>query len=194
MYAKVDISVADKTSSVSISAEIEDGKEGDIIKYALTGPDGTTISTSSAKVTGNKATDLFEVQDAKFWWPVSFGEQPLYTVDAQLIREVSVLDVIWNPSDFLLQGINMHQRSRKLGLRTVSLVQRPLVDQPGTSFFFEVNGIPIFSSGSNWCPADHFAPRVTPERYRTLLQMAIDGNQNMLRSVLIDFVTPIFNY
>lgn len=80
----------------------------------------------------------------------------------------------------------MHQRSRKLGLRTVSLVQRPIVDLPGTSFFFEVNDVPIFSSGSNWCPADHFVPRVTPERYRTLLQMVVDGNQNMLRSVLVD--------
>jgi hypothetical protein len=95
----VDICVADKTSSISISAEIEDGKEGDIIKYALTGPDGTTLSTSSVKVNGNKATDLFELQDARFWWPVGFGEQPLYTVDAQLIREVSVLVVISGPFD-----------------------------------------------------------------------------------------------
>ncbi|KFY19357.1 hypothetical protein V491_04482 [Pseudogymnoascus sp. VKM F-3775] len=165
LHAKVDISIADKTSSISISAEIECAKDGDIIRYALTGPDGASISTSSIKVTENKASDRFEVQDAKFWWPVGFGEQPLYTVDAQLIRE----------------GINMHQQSRKMGLRTVSLVQRPLIDQPGTSFFFEVNNVPIFSSGSNWCPADHFAPRVSPERYRTLLQMVVDGNQNMLR-------------
>lgn len=96
----MDISIADKTSSISISAEIEGAKDGDIIRYALTGPDGASISTSSIKVTDNKATDRFEVQDAKFWWPVGFGEQPLYTVDAQLIREVSVLDVIWDPSDF----------------------------------------------------------------------------------------------
>lgn len=188
----MDISVADKTSSISISAEIEEAKDGDIIKYTLTGPDGASISTSSIKVTENKATDRFEVQDAKFWWPVGFGEQPLYTIEAQLIREVSVLDVIWDPSDFFFQGVNIHRQSRKIGLRTVSLVQRPLVDQPGTSFFFEINGVPIFSSGSNWCPADHFVPRVTPERYRTLLQMVVDGNQNMLRSVLIDS-TPKFS-
>lgn len=93
----MDISVADKISSISISAEIEGGKEGDIIKYALTGPDGASISTSSVKVTENKATDRFEVHDAKFWWPVGYGEQPLYTVDAQLIREVSVLDFYLRP-------------------------------------------------------------------------------------------------
>lgn len=91
LWAQVDISVENQLSHVSVSAEIEDASEGDIIKYTLTGPDGTVVATSSVKVVGNKATDRFEVQDAKFWWPVGYGEQPLYTISAQLTRGVSTI-------------------------------------------------------------------------------------------------------
>ncbi|RFU33987.1 hypothetical protein B7463_g2352, partial [Scytalidium lignicola] len=148
LSTQVKMSVANQTSSISVFAEIEDGREGDIVEYTLTGPDKTIVSTSTAAVIQNKATDCIEVQDAKFWWP----------------------------------GTTLHQLKQKLGLRTVSLIQRPLADQPGTSFFFQVNGVPIFSSGSNWCPADHFVPRVTEEKYRKLVKMAVDGNHNMLRA------------
>jgi len=47
----------------------------------------------------------------------------------------------------------------------------------------QVNDVPIFSSGSNWCPADHFVPRVTNEKYRKLLEMFVRANQNMIRQV-----------
>lgn len=36
---------------------------------------------------------------------------------------------------------------QKIGFRHVELVQRPLVDAPGSSFFFEVNGVPMFIGG-----------------------------------------------
>ena len=35
--------------------------------------------------------------------------------------------------------------------------------------------------GANWIPADSFVTRMTPERYRFLLQSAADANMNMLR-------------
>lgn len=71
-----------------VTAEVEDGKEGDSIKCTLFDPDGGIISTSSLKVFNNLATDHIEVQDAKFWWPTGLGKQPLYTIHAQLIRGV----------------------------------------------------------------------------------------------------------
>ena len=36
---------------------------------------------------------------------------------------------------------------RKIGFRHVELVQKPLMDAPGTSFFFKVNGVPMFMGG-----------------------------------------------
>lgn len=41
---------------------------------------------------------------------------------------------------------------QKIGFRHVELVQRPLVDAPGSSFFFEVNGVPMFIGGRLFDP------------------------------------------
>ncbi|KAG8767471.1 hypothetical protein FRC12_006222 [Ceratobasidium sp. 428] len=35
--------------------------------------------------------------------------------------------------------------------------------------------------GSNWIPADNFLTTITPDRYRSWLQVLKDGNQNMIR-------------
>jgi beta-mannosidase len=75
----------------------------------------------------------------------------------------------------------LHKRERRIGLRHAKICQTPLIEAPGTSFFVQVNDVPIFSSGSNWCPADHFVPRVTNEKYRKLLEMFVRANQNMIR-------------
>jgi hypothetical protein len=45
-------------------------------------------------------------------------------------------------------------------------------DALGKSFIVEVNGAPVFMKGANWIPADSFNARVSPERYRSLLQMS----------------------
>jgi hypothetical protein len=38
-----------------------------------------------------------------------------------------------------------------------------------------------FKPGSNWVPADNLLTTITPERYRSWLQLLKDGNQNMVR-------------
>ncbi|TDL19227.1 glycoside hydrolase [Rickenella mellea] len=108
--------------------------------------------------------------EVKLWWPVGYGDQNLYTVEVLLLSENSfVLD----------------QQTKTVGFRRVKLVQEPLahVDQygNGTTFFFEINDVPIFIGGSNWIPADNFLTNIKPERYRAWLQLLKDGNQNMIR-------------
>ncbi|MDW7681758.1 MAG: glycoside hydrolase family 2 protein, partial [bacterium] len=45
---------------------------------------------------------------------------------------------------------------------------------------FQVNGQKMFAKGANWIPLDHLL-RLTPQRYRRLLQLAKDANFNLLR-------------
>ena len=47
--------------------------------------------------------------------------------------------------------------------RSFQLVQEPYPDQSGQSFYFRINGIPIWSKGSNLIPQDAFESRVTKE-------------------------------
>jgi beta-mannosidase len=62
---------------------------------------------------------------------------------------------------------------------TIHLVQE--LDSIGKSFYFTKNGIPVFMKGANWIPADVFLPRISKNKYRSLLIAAKEANFNMLR-------------
>ncbi len=58
-------------------------------------------------------------------------------------------------------------------------MQKP--DADGTSFFVELNGIPVFMKGANYIPNDSFLPRVTKAVYERVVRSAADTHMNMLR-------------
>jgi beta-mannosidase len=61
----------------------------------------------------------------------------------------------------------------------VELVQKP--DEKGTSFYFSIDGKPVYMKGANYIPSDAFVTRMTKDEYRKVLMMAKDANMNMLR-------------
>lgn len=63
----------------------------------------------------------------------------------------------------------------------MELIEEPIKGSPGLSFYFKINGFPVFLKGSNWIPADSFQDRVTSELLRLLLQSVVDANMNTLR-------------
>lgn len=98
------------------------------------------------------------------WWPAGQGAQPLYTVTVELLAPAGNVADTW---------------SRRVGLRTIELVREK--DAAGESFYFRVNGRPIFAKGANWIPDHAFVNACTPETYRDRLQSAVDANMNMVR-------------
>jgi beta-mannosidase len=127
--------------------------------------DEEEVASKTVKVTKGHATHTFKIDKPELWYPVRYGKQPLYTVTASLRDSNSEVD----------------SKSKKFGLRRAELVQRPISDQPGTSFFFRINNIPVFCGGSNWIPADNFIPRISKEKYYDWVKLVADGNQFMLR-------------
>ncbi|ODO10156.1 hypothetical protein I350_02384 [Cryptococcus amylolentus CBS 6273] len=101
------------------------------------------------------------------WWPRGYGAQELYQLRVEL----------WKDG----QAEPAAHKSIRLGFRHIEVVERPFIHQRGTSFFFKVNGVPIFCGGSNWIPADIFATDISPKRYRQWVEKMVQGNQKMLR-------------
>ncbi|XP_047711536.1 beta-mannosidase isoform X4 [Prionailurus viverrinus] len=99
------------------------------------------------------------------WWPHGHGNQTGYNM--------TVL--------FKLDGGLSIEKSAKVYFRTVELIEESIEGSPGLSFYFKINGLPIFLKGSNWIPADSFQDRVTSDLLRLLLQSAVDANMNTLR-------------
>ncbi|MEP6676528.1 MAG: glycoside hydrolase family 2 protein [Ferruginibacter sp.] len=96
--------------------------------------------------------------------------------------------VIWNPdvsrnvysmTCTIFNNTNYASTVFQTAARKVELVQQR--DSIGTSFYFKINGQPVFMKGANYIPSDVFLPTVKKEDYRKILQSAKDANMNMLR-------------
>ncbi|KAJ8307151.1 hypothetical protein KUTeg_015235 [Tegillarca granosa] len=61
------------------------------------------------------------------------------------------------------------------------------IRQAGQTFYFRINGRPIFLKGSNWIPADSFQERVTEKKIYELLESASYVNINSIRICGIGF-------
>lgn len=103
------------------------------------------------------------MENPKLWWSNGLGEPFLYDFDVVLKRDNITLDT----------------RSIRTGIRKIELIQDK--DSLGKSFYFKLNGVPVFMKGANYIPADNFLPRVTKEKYRDLIKTAKETNMNMLR-------------
>uniref|UniRef100_A0A9J8DJT6 beta-mannosidase n=1 Tax=Cyprinus carpio carpio TaxID=630221 RepID=A0A9J8DJT6_CYPCA len=95
------------------------------------------------------------------WWPFGHGEQFLYYLTI----------------DVSLEG----GETFNVAFRTVELVQEPIPSSPGLSFYFRINGKPIFLKGSNWIPVHAFQDQVTTDMITILLRSAQKANMNALR-------------
>jgi len=131
--------------------------------------DGQTVETHGRLTAGeNSATASLVIAHPRLWWPSGSGEAHLYQ-----------LEVEWEDESGEIQ-----RRTRRIGLRTVELVRKPdraPDGSPAESFFFQINGRPIYAKGANWIPPDQFVERCTPPVYRHLLGSMVEANMNIVR-------------
>lgn len=103
------------------------------------------------------------IDNPHLWMPNGWGEPSLYKFTAS----VSV------------DGVEVASQERQVGLRSIRAVMED--DEHGKSFYFEVNGHPMFAKGANFIPDDALLPNVTTERYKRIFEDVKAANMNMLR-------------
>ncbi|MEU0489849.1 glycoside hydrolase family 2 protein [Nocardiopsis sp. NPDC006139] len=151
----------DGTGRVEVHADIE--RAGEDTPLVLTATVAGRTATAALAADAASGTVTVEVPDADLWWPVGYGDQPLYDLDVTLGRD----------------GAEPDTAHRRIGFRTVTVDTEP--DAHGTPFTVTVNGRPIFAKGANWIPDDHFLTRITRERLEQRVGQAVDAHMNMLR-------------
>jgi len=105
----------------------------------------------------------YVIQNPKLWWTNGLGEANLYPFEINLSKN----------------KVQLSQKKLNIGLRTIELIQEK--DSIGKSFYFKLNGKPVFMKGANIIPPDSFLPRVTDSVYKNIVKNAVDVNMNMLR-------------
>jgi len=164
VYVPATVSDDLQMATIPVQIELSGALPDAAVTLKLHDPSGNTVAETTLPA-GTLLEHTFVVANPVLWYPNGSGAQARYTLDVTLAQGDVVRD----------------SRQIRIGLRRLHLMQEPLTNEPGTSFYFEINNQPLFSGGANWIPADSFTPSVTPERYQDWLQLAADGNMNMLR-------------
>ncbi len=144
---------SNKETSAMLSVSAFDGK--------------TEVQSQSKNVELKKGKNTFSVpftiNNPKRWMPTGWGEQHLYDFIAKIATD----------------NQEIAQKSEKIGLRSVRLVQE--ADEHGKSFYFEVNGIPLFAKGANYIPGEIFTTQQTSDYYEKLFDNMEAANMNFVR-------------
>jgi beta-mannosidase len=139
-----------------------------VLRVAVSDPGETRLRHGHVEVEfppGESCPELtLQIEKPQLWWPVGHGGQPLYKV-------VAILDV---------GGRNVSERRKRTGIRRIEIDRSPHAEG-GEHFALKVNGRPIFCKGGNWVPPDMIVPGVEEQRFRDLVDLAIEANFNLLR-------------
>ncbi|MBO4548538.1 MAG: glycoside hydrolase family 2 protein, partial [Abditibacteriota bacterium] len=127
----------------------------------LSAPDGSALGTR--ELGPGETRTSFCVEQPALWQPAGLGEQPLYSVTVRAIAG----------------GETESEKTVRVGIRRLEAVQDR--DRWGRTFYFRVNGAPVFAKGADYIPCDQFPSRVTREDYERILRSAAEANMNSLR-------------
>lgn len=150
--------ITDQQAALQIHTEIFADKGG---KYTL------SINNINHQIQLNKGKNTvgfpFTIEHPKLWQPNGWGDSHLYNIEISLQKDSQILS----------------NTTESVGLRTIELVLEK--DGKGKSFYFKVNGNPMYAKGTNWIPSDSFTPRITKEKYQKLIKDCKDAHMNMIR-------------
>jgi beta-mannosidase len=105
----------------------------------------------------------YQIKNPKLWQPNGWGDPNVYELKISLQKDSK----------------RIAEKSERIGLRTIELIQEK--DAKGKSFYFKVNGNPMYAKGTNWIPADSFSQRISKEKYQKLIKDSKEAHMNMIR-------------
>ena len=145
-------------SLANISVYIEDKASNiDFVKYYV------YVNDVLQPVHTEKPEIPITIKNPKLWWTHNLGEPYLYDIK-----------VVVKKNDVILDSI-----SSKYGIRDIKLINEK--DSIGESFYFKLNGNPVYMKGANYIPQNSFQNNVTNQHYIKLISDTVDANMNMLR-------------
>ncbi|GAG75488.1 unnamed protein product, partial [marine sediment metagenome] len=156
---ELDSSIFSKNSNQGVNTEVN----GYFANVILISPDGEEIS-QEVEIKNKLFFIEIDIQNPKLWWTHDFGNSHLYEIQVFIKKNNMIID----------------SHTHKIGIREIRLVRNE--DKWGETFYFLLNGVPIFAKGANWIPIDSFIPRGKRlGLYSMNLNNAKMANMNMIR-------------
>ena len=138
-------------------------KEGNYqLLFNIITPDGEILEKKTSLKEINQHVE-FIINNPLLWWTHDLGKPNLHELKVEIIKD-GIIDAL----------------ETKFGIRDLKLIRKK--DKWGETFYFRLNGVPIFAKGANWVPIDSFIPRGKKlGLYENLLRDVKIANMNFLR-------------
>lgn len=172
----VDYTLDSTLSSADILLHVEgSGLENCRLIWKLKDRKGTLVASLKAALNKDESILSSRLVNPELWWPHDHGNPCLYH---------SVVE-LWS-----MDGKLLETKQSKIGFRKVRLVMAETTwyDPPGypntrnvAPFQLEINHRRIFAKGSNWVNPEIFPGIISGERYKELIDRALEANFNILR-------------
>lgn len=160
---KVTAKKAEITVEAVVNSFAENGEEVTLEVYDKDSK--TVLASDVVKLQkGDNALEIpMTIKNPELWWCNGLGEAHLYDLAFNVVKN----------------GETVSSLNSKIGVRSIKLINKK--DKAGYSFYFELNGVPVFMKGANHIPNDLFVDRMTREVYESEIEGAVLANMNMLR-------------
>lgn len=171
------------SAQICVEIELANFKAGGLVNIDVVSPEGDIVNSAEFYCKEPKAVRRFDITEPQLWYPLGYGEHPLYT---------------------LVCTVNDNVHTETFGIRTLKVLQIP--DKEGSDYYnlaktlqegeigqimdknttysgFQpvVNGKKILCCGANWVPCEPFPSAETTEKIDKLIDLACKMNLNMLR-------------
>ncbi|MBC7125196.1 MAG: glycoside hydrolase family 2 protein, partial [Bacteroidales bacterium] len=157
------ISVSNQKALMAIDFDI-DGDTKTPLRLTVTDVYSDKIYLDTAmRLKRHEVGARFYIDNPKLWWPNGMGEQYLNRFRVQIFEGRKLV----------------YDKLHDVGIRTVRLISEP--DSSGQSFYFLVNGLPMFAKGANLIPPDFFVHSISDSVWIKQVENAYRSNFNMIR-------------
>jgi beta-mannosidase len=159
------VSVHESKAELLLHATVEATKSAKVqLRVTLKNFTGSWSEEIQLDAPGQSKVSIpISILNPMLWWCNGQGNPSLYAFDVELLDD-----------DFPLQ-----LREELIGVRDIRLITER--DSIGESFYFQLNGQPVFMKGANYIPLKYFPGEATEADYRELIQQCKDAHINMLR-------------
>ena len=155
------------------------------LTYTITleDPQGNPVYANTRYCEESWHREYITVENPQLWYPVGYGEQPLYTLKITCgqevlrhtvgIRTVKILQIADKP------GTENYELCRKL--KETASGKEWDFNESFSCFTPVINGKRIFCKGADWAPCDPFVSEVTEEKITRILELSVQMGLNMIR-------------
>ncbi len=167
-YQQNQVFNSDKTVDVDLKF-ICNAKQLNKLNYKLSCLSDSNVYIQQVENTVKDSTLVLHFKihliNPKLWWTKELGSQYLYKFQFKAYENKVVA----------------LEKNIAIGIRNIELIQEQDSNQIGNSFYFKLNGIPVFMKGANLIPPSSFMNNLPNEQYANLTEEALNMHFNMIR-------------